>query len=303
MTSLRFVATNSDSPYARSDHRSHWTFSSEKKLENVRSKRHRVLEKRKSQGSKVKKEPTLSSVDEAVVLLHFQRKLMEACKMLKAHETVEATALAYFKRYYLVHPLNQSNSPLPVLITCILLAGKIEEQHGPGRPAGTRLELYKILDILQYEDHDQILACELKLLETLDFHLRVFHPYAPLRALLRKFTRSTEQDFETGAFEADVRKIVRSSFLSDCMFLYSPGQIALAALELSCSHSSSPWNRLLPDFKKFADSLCGSSGEGGYERSSLRGAIDGAISKITSSQQIPTRDTIVRACAAVSIRV
>ena len=113
----------------------------------------------------------------------------------------------------------------------------------------------------------------------------------------------TEQDFEADAFEADVRKIVRSSFLSDCMFLYSPGQIALAALELSCSHTSSPWNRLLPDFQKFADSLCGSSGEGGYERSSLRGAIDGAMSQITSSQQIPTRDTIVRACAAVSIRI
>merc|ERR1711991_1093239 len=39
---------------------------------------------------------------ENVLLLHFERKLMELCQRMRVHETVEATAMIFFKRFYLV---------------------------------------------------------------------------------------------------------------------------------------------------------------------------------------------------------
>ena len=43
------------------------------------------------------------------------------------------------------------------------------------------------------------------------------------------------------SFCGDVERILRLSYLAECPFLFTPGQIALASLELACTHESTQW--------------------------------------------------------------
>ena len=308
MASLRLTATP-DTPYKLSTHR-HWVFKSEGELDAAREARREVLsQKRKIDGPSVVPRKTLTLHEENVLLLHFQRKLMEACVIIKdssgnkIHETVEASALAYFKRYYLRHRICTSHNPFDVIVACLLLAGKTEEQRDP-------LVLYKICASLSFDyerKKDDLLAKELELLEALEFKLRVYHPYGPMRSLLRSFLQTIDGEFDASeAFEENVRGIVRYAMLSDCPFLFSPGQIALAALELACTNQSSAFNHLNVAYEKFVDTIVDTGAHpdsSGYAQSKLCKVIETVKTKITEAQEVPDRDSVEQLCASVDLGI
>ena len=266
-----------------------------------------LSQKRKKQSSSSAANKTLALKEEMVLLLHFQRKLMEACMTIKdtngnhIHETVEATALVYFKRYYMRHRICKANNPFDTILACLLLAGKTEEQREP-------LVLYKICASLSYDyetKKDELLAKELELLNALDFKLRVYHPYGPMRSLMRKFMTTIDGEFEASeAFEEHVRGIVRLAMLSDCPFLFSPGQIALAALELACTHRSSAFNHLNAPYSKFVETILvnGAQPEStGYLQSKLFKVIEKAKQQITEAREVPDRHSVIELCASVDM--
>jgi uncharacterized ubiquitin-like protein YukD len=68
----------------------------------------------------------------------------------------------------------------------------------------------------------QILEFEHYLIDTLDFHLNIFHPYKSLNAFL------TDADLKL--YSQSAHTIVNDSYYSDVIFQYPPYQIALAAI-------------------------------------------------------------------------
>ena len=126
---------------------------------------------------------------EQSLLLHFQRKLMELCQRMEVHETVEATAIIYFKRFYLSkHSIFEKEySPVVVSVTCLFIAGKTEEQRD-------QLGVSKICEQVGIKQSRKVLQMELEVLNALNFQLRIYHPYASIRHLLRKFQTTCGND-------------------------------------------------------------------------------------------------------------
>ncbi|CAK7340681.1 unnamed protein product [Dovyalis caffra] len=135
----------------------------------------------------------------------------------------EATALIYFKRFYLQW------------LTCIYASCKIEENHVSAEELGKGIS----------QDHQMILNYEMI---SLEFDLIVYAPYRSVEGFIadiEEFCHPTDENIqklkETAVAEID--KIM----LTDAPVLFPPGQLALGALQ-----SSNEVHRVL-DFERYTE--------------------------------------------------
>ncbi|KAJ4843186.1 Cyclin-H1-1 [Turnera subulata] len=140
----------------------------------------------------------LSVEEEQFMRVYYEYKLREVCSAFYFPHKIQATALIYFKRFYLQWSVME-HDPKHIMLTCIYSACKIEENHVSA--------------------------------EELGFDLIVYAPYRALEGYLydmEEFQYATDEQIQM--LKAPATSEVDKIMFTDAPLLFPPGQLALAAL-------------------------------------------------------------------------
>ncbi|XP_009620420.1 cyclin-H1-1 isoform X3 [Nicotiana tabacum] len=148
-----------------------------------------------------KRPKPLKVEEEQLLRAFYEFKIQDVCDAFKFPRKIQATALIYFKRFYLQWSVMEHH-PKNIMLTCIYAACKAEENHVSAEELGKGIE----------QDHHVILNNEM--------------------LVLQEFRGANDDDqhetlkrmLEAARMEAD--KIMRT----EAPLLFPPGQLALAAL-------------------------------------------------------------------------
>eukprot|EP00040_Diaphanoeca_grandis_P023039 m.124770 g.124770 ORF g.124770 m.124770 type:complete len:377 (-) comp29080_c0_seq1:83-1213(-) len=222
-----------------SSQRAHWMFptksttpenrtqSAVKELDDLRKKAHNDSIARIS---KFYAEPVefISQSDAMQIVDHCQYWVRSFCKQFNPNlpERVVATATMYLKRYYIRNSV-LNHPPTQMMALCIFVACKVEEQkitmdvfiRIPNKPT------------LSQVDADFIRKFETHLLEELQFHIVVHHPFRPLKGL---FVDINAKHADGNAISVEslekARQLIFKWICSDAILIFPPSQLALASL-------------------------------------------------------------------------
>ncbi|KAK9215573.1 hypothetical protein WN944_007578 [Citrus x changshan-huyou] len=223
--------------FQTSTHRANWIFTPQELIEKYKASNRRAIQTLEKYGTtqmevdvdgsfsypepqnnakdnseKHSRPKPLNIEEEQYMRVFYENKLREVCSAFYFPNKIQATALLYFKRFYLQW------------LTCVYAACKIEENHVSAEELGKGIS----------QDHQMILNYEMIALE---FDLIVYPPYRPLEGFINDMEdfcqvkngelQMLKDLHETAKLEVD--KIM----LTDAPLLFPPGQLALAALRNS----------------------------------------------------------------------
>ncbi|PAA79161.1 hypothetical protein BOX15_Mlig005443g1, partial [Macrostomum lignano] len=212
--------------FSTSSQKRRWLFESPDELDQLRQDCHtravRDFAHRHQLSPADAEAQALTQAEANLLVSQYATVLVNTCRSFKPDlpPTVTATAVHYFRRFYLLHSPMEVH-PRDVLFTCLYLACKVDEFS---------------LSIGQFAENiprnkekyvDLILNSELYLIDKLGFDLIVHAPFRPLEGLLLKAAAALP-----GSIDLLGRKAVDFvilSLTSDAAFLFPPAQIALAA--------------------------------------------------------------------------
>ncbi|RZC41738.1 cyclin-H [Asbolus verrucosus] len=230
----------------------HWMFNSEEELnklrENANMKHIQTYGRHINEASRY--DFFLTAEEEKIMVKRYEIRLRDFCKRFQPPMTrcVIGTAFHYFKRFY-IHNSVMNHHPKEIMVTCIYLACKVEEFNVSIQQfvANLKGDREKATDI--------ILNNELLLMEQLNFHLSVHNPFRPVEGLLIDIkTRCTLNDPER--LRPGTEHFLERALLTDVVLLYSPSQVALAAV----LHAASKLQENLDSY--VTDTLFGVEGRG-----------------------------------------
>jgi len=151
---------------------------------------------------------------------YYTRKIQEICNLLKYPEKIQATAIVYFKRFYLFNCMLEY-PPKVFMLTCIYLSCKVEENHVDAKEFGQHLN----------QDGTLILQSEILVLKILKFHLNIFHPYKPAFGFIANMQEKKLLSKELAdRLVNGTNSLIHDSLNTDLCFIFPPSQIALAAI-------------------------------------------------------------------------
>lgn len=220
-------------------------------------------------------EPLTAEEELQLVRKFHQVDLRELCdwERLKLPARVKHTAAMFFSRVYLTRSVMDFTpggalDPRVVMCTVVLIASKAEEM--------------KDLDVRVLEERAKVpyksmLALEPDVLAALRFDLCVHTPVSALAGALASGTLEAADDAELDSDAARELRRLCEAFLdgpvrdSDAIYLFSPQQLALAALSRASTTAESPSVRTLASARIRA--CLGAAGLGG-EAETVRARID-----------------------------
>ncbi|KAL6132704.1 hypothetical protein ACLB2K_064943 [Fragaria x ananassa] len=247
--------------FQASTHRRKWIFTPEQLVEKYKAANQQAIETLEKYGvalAKVNDDGSLSYPEiakedadkhsrpkavtveeEQMMRVFYETKLQEVCNNFHFPHKVQATALIYFKRFYLRWSVMQ-HEPKNIILTCIYAACKIEENHVSAEELGKGIS----------QDHQLILNNELI---SLEFDLIVYAPYRSIEGFIQDmedFCGLKDEQLPMlqnlrNAAKMDVDKIM----LTDTPLMFPPEQLALAAL-----HSANQVHRVV-DFDRYLGSM------------------------------------------------
>ncbi|KAK4760865.1 hypothetical protein SAY87_005758 [Trapa incisa] len=173
-----------------------------------------------SNADKHSRPKALSIEEERFLRIFYENKLREVCGAFYFPHKIQATALIYFKRFYLEWSVMEHH-PKDIILTCIYTACKIEENHISAEELGKGIS----------QDHQVILNNEMLVLQSLKFDLIVYAPYRSVEGFINDmednyYKEPGQLQMLKEAGKAEVDRIM----LTDAPLLFPPGQLALAAL-------------------------------------------------------------------------
>ncbi|WOK93048.1 hypothetical protein Cni_G01741 [Canna indica] len=168
----------------------------------------------------------LNCEEEQHMRIFYEQKIQEVCQAFKFPHKIQATAIIYFKRFYLQWSVMEHH-PKHIMLTCIYASCKVEENHVSAEELGKGIQ----------QDHQIILNNEMVVYQSLGFDLIVYAPYHSIEGFLEDMQEHFHaRDEEQEKFKvllqiaySEVDKIM----LTDAPLLFPPGQLALAALRRS----------------------------------------------------------------------
>ncbi|KAJ1921042.1 CCA tRNA nucleotidyltransferase, mitochondrial [Mycoemilia scoparia] len=167
----------------------------------------------------------LSVKDELDLIDFYKQSIAKYAKLCRLPSQVMATAMTFFKRFY-IHNTVMDYNPKNIMATCVYLATKTENSFVQINDFIKPLAKSKITseDVLKYE---------FVISQSLQFEFSVYHPYKSSYGLYLDIQSST-QDFDllTQTYEKAESYIYKSLYTDAC-FHYMPPQIALAAWRLA----------------------------------------------------------------------
>lgn len=168
------------------------------------------------------------TVDEELTMVNYMCSQSEGvAQILNLPSKVKATAVLFFKKFFLINSVMVYSSPVKVLHTCFFLATKAENHF---------------FSINQFCKHTgavakEILELEFVVMQSLLFSLSAQSAFSPLHGFYLDIQTSLPQvpTPTVGSLYDGARKYVSQSFLCDANFLFTPPQISLAAM--MCTNS------------------------------------------------------------------
>lgn len=205
-----------------STHKKHWIFSSLQELDQMREKcfishgtRHSIPAN------------NLVTIDEHKVLCkYYEKVLFHLCLQFQPPlpYSVMFTAFVYFKRIYLQTTIMES-LPEDMISVCLYMACKVEEYN---------ISVDKFIMIYPEVDRERtanvILGNEMGLMRLLNYQLIVHSPKRALEGFFIDIKTRLKQQENFEECREISNEFLNAVLFSDVVFLYTPSQIALAAL-------------------------------------------------------------------------
>ncbi|TFK41017.1 cyclin-like protein [Crucibulum laeve] len=198
----------------------------------------------------------LNSVEEQLLVKLYITKITQLCALFRFPEEVEATAVTYLKRFYLKNTVMDWH-PKNVMLTALFLATKTTNNPISLETYTTHIPKTVASDILDLE---------FLVAQSLGFEFAVWHAHRALWGIwldiqnLPDNSSSVSPDIYDSAL-----KHVRASRLTDAELIYTPSQIAFAAMALAAPELASAWSHLkiapkdsellFPSFQDLTDAI------------------------------------------------
>jgi len=205
----------------------HWMFKNEEAIQKIKLQTNSAFVSRHSKG-----QPTdffLTPENEAELDFYFSKQMEKICEKFKPPmpNYVKGTSFHYFKRFYLNNSMMDYH-PKEILVTAVYLACKVEEFNV------SMQQFVANIPGNQEKATNVILNNELLLMQELKFHLTIHNPYRAMEGLLIDIkTRYSLADVES--WRTEMEEFLSQVYLTNSIMIYSPSQIALAAIIHSAS--------------------------------------------------------------------
>lgn len=175
---------------------------------------------------RVEPEQLLSPKEELQLIRSYLVNLKEFCRKFQPpmRKSVIATAFMYMKRFYLSESCMEYH-PRNIGVTCAYVACKIDEFYVPID------QFIKNVKGDCKKAQQTVLSNELLLMKKLRFHLTVHLPFRAVEGFLIDLrARYAPARDKTDKMVPEIDDFLDKSMFTDACFLYTPSQIALAAV-------------------------------------------------------------------------
>lgn len=205
----------------------HWIFNSSSKLTKLREEANKkfiaVHGRGKSESHCAKH--FLSPAEERILCRQYEFTLRDFCKKFQPPmpKNVVGCSFQYFKRFYLNNSIMDYH-PKHIIVTCVYMACKVEEFNVSITQfvANVKGDREKATDI--------ILNNELVLMHYLNYDLAVHSPYRAVEGFLIHIKAMCPEIHDPERFRPVIEEFLDQICFTDAFLLYSPSQIALAAV-------------------------------------------------------------------------
>ncbi|KAF5377673.1 hypothetical protein D9615_005275 [Tricholomella constricta] len=174
----------------------------------------------------------LTVEEEHLLVKLYVTKITQLCGLFRFPEEVEATAITYLKRFYLKNTVMDWH-PKNVMLTALFLATKTTNNP-------ISLEAYTT-HIPKTAPSD-VLDLEFLVAQSLGFEFAVWHSHRALWGMILDMQNIPDCPSDTKPIYESALAHVRASRLTDAELVYTPSQIALAALSLAAPEVASQWS-------------------------------------------------------------
>ncbi|KAJ3139691.1 hypothetical protein HDU90_009192 [Geranomyces variabilis] len=225
-------------PYEQCSQYRHWKHSATE-LQHLRQKvnletaarvRKAVAEQQELTGIPAPEPVCITWEEQLQYCQYYEERIRSYCKMLQFDRFVEATALAYFKRFYLRNTVMEYD---PKLYLCVPISPtKVESVH---------ISLATFLEkIPKSPSPDMMIELEFSLSKGIRYEYMVHHPFWPLHGFLLDIQSYIASTHPRHAHEHFFQKLQRCysraeqfaslAILTDLTFTHMPSQIGLGCL-------------------------------------------------------------------------
>lgn len=219
--------------FTTSTQRKYWTFHEQAELEQLREEVNHQYVSKNGGGDldaddPLRREFFLSPCEETTIRRYYEDRLLDFCREFNPPMPlyVMGTSVTFYKRFYL-HNSVMDYHPKDIIYPCVYLACKVEEFNVTITNFVTNMPQFD-----QQEAVDLVLSQELLLMQMLYYHLTIHNPYRPVEGLLIDIKARTDIS-DPECLRNGVNDFISKSFHTDACLLFSPAQMALAALLVS----------------------------------------------------------------------
>ena len=205
-----------------STHRKHWIFPNVAEIDKIREK---CIENYGTNCS-IPASDLVTIEEHKVLCKYYEKRLFHLCMKFQPPlpYSVTFTAFMYFKRIYLQTSIME-NLPRDMMSVCLYMACKVEEYN---------ISVDKFIMIYPEVDRSQIadiiLSNEMGLMRLLNYQLIVHSPKRALEGLFIDIKTRFQQKENFDKCREVSNEFLNAVLFSDVGFLYTPSQIALAAM-------------------------------------------------------------------------
>ena len=212
--------------FPNSTQATHWMFGNEEALQKTKSKTNQsFIQKHQWRAEGQTPDFFLSEEEEDIVELYFLSRMGGFCDQFQPPmpRYVKGTAHHYFRRFYLRNSV-MDHHPKEILVTCVYLACKVEEFNV------SMAQFVANIKGDQERANNIILNNELLLMQELQFHLTIHNPFRALEGMIIDLKTRHSAGGEVDSWRPDIDKFLDSVLMTNAFLIYSPSQIALAAI-------------------------------------------------------------------------
>ncbi|KRX36059.1 Amyloid beta A4 precursor protein-binding family B member 2 [Trichinella murrelli] len=222
--------------FSNSSQKRYWMFDSVQTLTSIRHQsRQRFHEKmRERAGVEFDSSVLLTEEEERLVCSVVEENALKFCQNFSPPlpwSTI-CTAFCLFKRFYLQTSVSEFVVAKNVMMAIIYLACKLDDFY-------VTIETFtqKLKSGTQAENAEVILSLEMEVLTRIKCHLYVYHPFRPLEGHFISMKTLYPEFEKVELLRQGAYDFLWNSLFTDVSFLYSPSQIALAALLASAKQN------------------------------------------------------------------
>ncbi|KIY63645.1 cyclin-like protein [Cylindrobasidium torrendii FP15055 ss-10] len=177
----------------------------------------------------------LTADEEHILVKHYITKITPLCGLFSFPEELAATAVSYMKRFYLKNTVMDWH-PKNVMLTTLFLATKTTNNP---------ISIEKYTQRIRGTNPSDVLDIEFLVCQSLGFEFAVWHAHRALWGIWLDFQDLPNMPADWASTRKsqyeEALEHVRASRLSDVELIYSPSQIALAAMSLVFPAESDTW--------------------------------------------------------------